>query len=56
MRAAVYPESDERGWAERMLARFVAVVAIGLVAASGGLLAEMSRLANAQEPSFAARR
>ncbi len=38
---------DERTPVDRALARLCAVVAIGLVAASGGLLSEMSRLAKA---------
>jgi hypothetical protein len=40
---------DERTPADRALARLCALVAIGLVAASGGLLSEMSRLAKASQ-------
>jgi hypothetical protein len=40
---------DERTPLDRVLARLCAVVAIGLVAASGGLLSEMSRLAKASQ-------
>jgi hypothetical protein len=39
---------DERSWLERARARLAAVTAIGLVAASGGLLSEMSRQAQVQ--------
>ncbi len=38
---------DERTPLDRALERLCAVVAIGMVAASGGLLAEMTRLAEA---------
>ena len=37
-----------RNWLERARARLAAVVAISLVAASGGLLFEMNRQAHAQ--------
>ncbi len=49
MNARLRRPFDERTPAERALARLCAVVAIGLVAASGGLLSEMSRLAQASQ-------
>ncbi len=45
MNARLRRPFDERTPGERALARICAVVAIGLVAASGGLLSEMSRQA-----------
>jgi len=48
MAAALRKQYDHRTWLERARARLAGVVAIGLVAASGALLFEMSRQAGAQ--------
>ena len=48
MAAAPRAQYEQRNWLERARARLTAVVAIGLVAASGSLLFEMSRQAGAQ--------
>ena len=48
MRAAPRTIDEPPTWLERARARLAAVVAIGLVAASGGLLSEMTRQASAQ--------
>ena len=45
--AAAY-RAHQSSWLERARARFVALIAISLVAASGGLLSELNRQAHAQ--------